>query len=198
MTAPGDVSVREAHAEDTDAIVGVTLAAYGEYAPALGSLWETYRANIVSTLTDVRSGERLVAEREGRVVGSVLLLPARRRPGAEDAPAANGRRPTARVPGGGDARMVDAPEVRLLAVAPTHRGAGIGRALMQECVRRARVAGARRLTLHTTGLMRVARAMYERMGFVRDPALDFHPAPGLTIEGYVLALDPPARDAAPG
>jgi hypothetical protein len=59
---------------------------------------------------------------------------------------------------------------------------------MEECVRRARQSGSRTLTLHTTGLMAVALGMYERMGFVRTPTLDFHPAPDLTIEGYSLAL----------
>jgi hypothetical protein len=28
--------------------------------------------------------------------------------------------------------------------------------------------------------------MYERMGFVRAPELDFHPAPDTTVKGYRL------------
>ena len=34
--------------------------------------------------------------------------------------------------------------------------------------------------------MAVARRLYERMGFVRAPALDFEPAPGVLIQGFRL------------
>jgi ribosomal protein S18 acetylase RimI-like enzyme len=80
------------------------------------------------------------------------------------------------------------PEVRLLAVAPLARGRGVGAALMQECVRRVRKTGGRVLSLHTTDMMQAALRMYERMGFVRAPELDFHPAPGVTVQGYRLDL----------
>jgi len=36
--------------------------------------------------------------------------------------------------------------------------------------------------------MQAAVRMYERMGFVRAPVPDFHPAPGVTIKGYCLDL----------
>ena len=81
------------------------------------------------------------------------------------------------------------PEVRLLAVAPSSRGQGIGAALMEECVRRARASGASVLALHTTDMMQSALRLYERMGFVRSPELDLHPAPDLTVKGYRLNLE---------
>jgi hypothetical protein len=56
-------------------------------------------------------------------------------------------------------------------------------------VRRARVAGAPGLTLHTTDLMRAAMRLYERMGFVREPTLDFSPAPGISVKGFRMALE---------
>jgi hypothetical protein len=40
------------------------------------------------------------------------------------------------------------------------------------------------MVLHTSLLMPRARRMYERMGFVRRPDLDFSPVPGVTIIGY--------------
>jgi ribosomal protein S18 acetylase RimI-like enzyme len=64
----------------------------------------------------------------------------------------------------------------------------VGAALMQECVRRVRKTGGRVLSLHTTDMMQAALRMYERMGFVRAPELDFHPAPGVTVQGYRLDL----------
>ncbi len=80
------------------------------------------------------------------------------------------------------------PEVRLLAVAPAARGRGVGAALMQECVRRVRRAGGRVLSLHTTDLMKTALRMYERMGFVRAPEIDFQLMPGTTVMGFRLDL----------
>jgi ribosomal protein S18 acetylase RimI-like enzyme len=59
---------------------------------------------------------------------------------------------------------------------------------MRECVRRARRSGAAALTLHTHEIMVVAMRMYERMGFVRAPDLDFHPGKDVTIKGYRLNL----------
>ena len=76
------------------------------------------------------------------------------------------------------------PEIRLLGVAPAARGQGVGAALVRECMRRSRRSGAAAVTLHTTDMMAVAIRMYERMGFVRAPELDFEPAPGFTIKGY--------------
>jgi ribosomal protein S18 acetylase RimI-like enzyme len=59
---------------------------------------------------------------------------------------------------------------------------------MKECIRRARRLGAACLNLHTTDMMQVAMRMYERMGFVRAPELDFHPAPNITVKAYRLEL----------
>jgi ribosomal protein S18 acetylase RimI-like enzyme len=78
--------------------------------------------------------------------------------------------------------------VRLLAVAPEARGTGVGRALMGECVRRARAMGATELGLHTSVSMRAAMQLYERMGFVRAPEFDFQPPGAELVEAYRLRL----------
>jgi ribosomal protein S18 acetylase RimI-like enzyme len=57
---------------------------------------------------------------------------------------------------------------------------------MQECVTRAHASGTASLTLHTTDIMQAAMRLYERMGFVRAPELDFEPAPGVVVKGYRL------------
>ena len=82
------------------------------------------------------------------------------------------------------------PYARLLAVAPSARGQGIGAALMQECVSRARQSGAPVLTLHTTDWMKSAVRIYERMGFHHSPELDYRPVPEILIKGYALLLSP--------
>lgn len=60
--------------------------------------------------------------------------------------------------------------LRMLSVAPSARGRGVGAALIDECMRRARGDGAPVLALYTSPVMRVALPMYERRGFefVRD------------------------------
>jgi ribosomal protein S18 acetylase RimI-like enzyme len=168
-----EVRLRDARAEDQEAIREVTLASYQQYAETLGPLWALYRENIVSTLASVAPAEQIVAEGEGAIVGAVLLYPGR---GVE--------------PGGAGAGPVATkwPEVRLLAVRPAARGRGIAEALMRECVRRARAAGAAALTLHTTDMMEAAVRLYKRMGFTRDPGLDWSPAPTLTVKGFRLSL----------
>jgi hypothetical protein len=44
-------------------------------------------------------------------------------------------------------------------------------------------------------MMDVAMRMYERVGFVREPATDFSQAEGVVIKGYRLDLPVPGREA---
>jgi len=164
---------RGARSDDRGAIEAVTLAAYEQYAALMPSHWEGYRQNILATLTAARSDAQIVAEEDGRLVGSVLLYPA----GSVMAR-----------PGGGSITLAE-PEVRLLAVAPAARGRDVGATLMYECIRRARESGAAALTLHTTDIMQAAMRLYERLGFGRTPELDIQAAPGVTIKGYRLGLE---------
>jgi GNAT superfamily N-acetyltransferase len=136
--------------------------------------WELYRKMQRTLLTTDTVAERIVAERargpSGWLVGSVLLFPAEANVYTED---------------GANA---DWPELRMLAVAPEARGLGLGRALVDECARRARAAGHAYLGLHTEDVMAVAVRMYERAGFARMPELDFRPTPDLVVKGYRLTL----------
>ena len=169
-----DLILRDAQKDDQEAIRAVILEAYSVYAPMMGPLWEFYQKSILETLVDVTPAEQIVAERDGAIVGTVLLYPAEtvfHRPGGESATLAW-------------------PEFRLLAVAPAAQGLGIGAALVTECIRRARQSGAAVLTLDTTEMMQVAMDMYERMGFEHTPELDFYPAPNVTVKGYRLVLAP--------
>ena len=176
MEKKNKLKIRDARSRDRDAARKITLSAFQQYAAVMSPpRWEGYRENIMATLTDPAPAQHMVAEKEGVILGSVLLYP----PGtAFSTP---------------DEGPLACPEVRLLAVAPEARGQGIGTALMKECIRRARRLGVVCLNLHTTDMMQVAMRMYERMGFVRFPDLDFHPDPSITVKAYRLPLDRPGK-----
>ena len=167
-----DCRVRGARAGDRAAIQDVTLSAYQQYASVIPALWDAYRENILATLGAADPQTQIVAEKDERIVGAVLLFPA----GATIARA------------GGGTTTLRLPEVRLLAVAPSARSQGVGAILMGECARRARESGAGAITLHTTDMMQAAMRLYARLGFQRAPELDFTPAPGVNVKGYRLDL----------
>ena len=174
----GELTIRDAREEDLDAVSGLLLDAYTQYMPAAGEAitakeragWEGYRQNIADVWSRAPISSTIIAERDGKLLGSVNYYA----PGQADSV--------------NDAWPEGWASVRVLGVSPQARGLGIGRALMEECLRRARADGATTMALHTTTLMNVARAMYLRLGFTRIPEYDFHPTPDFTVEAYELKL----------
>lgn len=78
-----------------------------------------------------------IAERDGRVVGSVFVV-------QQDA---------------------DTAKLRMLYVDASMRGQGLGRQLVNECIRFAQAAGYRRMVLWTNAILLSARRIYETAGF---------------------------------
>lgn len=164
-----EIDIRDARLDELDEVSLLLAEAYQQYADDLPSAaWQGYLNDIKDVRGRLDRAELIVAETDGRLVGSVTLY-LNSRQSYQDWPD-------------------DWAVVRLLAVLPDYRGRGIGRALMEECRRRCRRSGGSTIGLHTTDVMFIARDLYEHMGFVRAPEYDFHPRPEVVVKAYRLDL----------
>lgn len=167
--------IRDAVGADREEIRALTRTAYGEYSRLMApTSWRGLSNAVESALeTEIAGVQRIVAERQGRLVGSVMLFP----------PAIDSY--------GWAVDQPTWPELRLLAVADEARGSGVGRALVIECIRRSRAMGASALGLHTSRSMASAVALYEKLGFQRAPEFDFQPEGAELVTAYRLELSNP-------
>jgi len=78
--------------------------------------------------------------------------------------------------------------IRMLAVAPTAQGRGVGRGLSVVCLELARESGASAVALHSTPWMTAAHHLYESLGFVRSPERDLRVSADLVLLSFVLDL----------
>ncbi|MBI4303706.1 MAG: GNAT family N-acetyltransferase [Chloroflexi bacterium] len=162
--------MRDARVEELDEVAQLLRDAYQQYATFVPSpAWEAYLEDISDVRGRLADSQLVVAEVDNRLVGAVTLY-------------LEGLHYSERGWPQGWAG------IRLLAVHPAYRGRGIGRALMEECIRRCREHGIATIGLHTTEIMDIARRMYERMGFKRAPEFDFQPAPSIVVTAYRLDL----------
>lgn len=161
------LTIRRARDDELDIVASLVVDAYSEFAARMApDAWSSFAQDIANVRGRTIDADLLVAERDGRIVGTVTRYPNWR--GAQ----------------------MDASAVRVLAVPPDERGTGVGRALMWRCIELAREEGKSRLVLAVAPEMEEARDLYDRLGFERDPGLDHEPAPGVRSTGYSLRLDP--------
>jgi GNAT superfamily N-acetyltransferase len=164
--------IREAVEIELPYIRDQRVSSYKEHAGKIPEgHWQALKQAIASD-ADLQTGvERLVAEIDGTIVGSVALFPAK-----SDAYE-------------GYVEELDYPEIRMLAVSPEARGKGVASALISECMKRAKVKGYNSIGLHTGQFMETAMRLYERLGFERLPQYDFEPADdGIVVKAYRLTL----------
>jgi GNAT superfamily N-acetyltransferase len=158
--------IREADGGELDIVASLVVDAYGEFAARMApDAWSSFAQDIANVRGRTIDAQLLVAERDGRIVGSVTRYPNWR--GAQR----------------------DTSAIRLLAVPPAERGTGVGRALIERCIELARKEGKERLVVTVAPEMEDARDLYDKLGFERAPDLDHEPAPGVRSTGYALSLN---------
>lgn len=158
---------------DAEAINKLAISAFQQYQHEYED-WTAFSSRLGKMATMAEYAELIVATVDGRIAGAVTYVG----PGKEKAPFFS----------------KEWPILRMLVVAPQFRGLGIGRALAQECIRRAVRDNAPLIALHTSHIMKVALSLYARMGFryVRE-APDIC---GVPYGVYVLALNSETPDKA--
>ena len=162
-----EIKLRDARPDELEHVAKLLVAAYQEYEEFMpADRWDWYRNDIIDISSRMEDSELIIAEVRNKIAGAVTLFPQ----------------------GSNNGWPAGWAGIRLLAVHPDYRGRGIGRALMEECIRRCRERGTKTIGLHTTELMKVSRAMCERIGFERISKFDFHPASDTIVFAYRLEL----------
>lgn len=168
--------LRDFRAEDAVSVNQIALKAFDEYRSAYSD-WPSFSKNIGAMATLAQTGEIIVAATESTLVGAVVYVGLGRPKAAFFDP--------------------EWPVIRMLAVHPEHRGKGLGRALTEECIRRAERDGASCIALHSTPIMKVALPMYQRMGFefCRDAPPIFGVPYGIYLKQLSAQQGAPRDDA---
>jgi ribosomal protein S18 acetylase RimI-like enzyme len=129
-----EMELRPAVAGDVPRLAELVQAAYGHYVERLGGPPRPLTDDYAEV---VRSRRVIVAERDGAIVGLIVLVV-------------------------DDERF----EIDNVAVDPAHQGTGVGKALLQRGETEARRLGFDSVSLLTHELMTENLALYERIGYV--------------------------------
>lgn len=164
MPDPAPFVVCVLHPNQYDAVATLTAEVYLDG----GFSSPDYEPALRDVASRAASATVLVATRKERVVGAVTVA-TRMGQWAEQA-----------VPG--------EAVIRMLAVDPAERGAGIGDALVRACLDAARSDGCTLARLSSQENMTAAHRLYARHGFERTPSFDWSPVPGLQLRTYALPL----------
>jgi len=162
-----DLNIREARSED-DAAIGELLvdAFVTQYAKKMPEVRydDARKDQLRATAEKRREAHVLVAELDGKVIGTVAVYP----PGSP----------------GSEAWLPDAADLRHLATSPEVHGRGYSRPLLEAAEKLAWELGAKAICLHVRrGAHGVAR-LYQHRGFVREPSGDLD-KPSVYLEAFV-------------
>lgn len=170
QTAGMDILIRPALPSELDAVGHLTAESF--IADGHTARGGTYEPRLRDARDRAALAELLVAvdPASGALLGSVTFAT----PGSPYADLAVGRE----------------GEFRMLAVSPGARGRGAGEALVRACLARAEELGLSRVVMSTQPSMVHAHRIYERLGFVRTPARDWSPVPGVELLTYAVDVAP--------
>jgi ribosomal protein S18 acetylase RimI-like enzyme len=165
VTASDTFVVRQARPAELAEAGEVTVAAYRAAGLTVGDY-----ANVLRDAAKRSAEAELIVAVDafGKVFGTVTFCPA-------DSPWRELAGP-------------DEGEVRMLGVHPGAQRLGVGRALTEACIARARVLGFHELVLSTPSRATAAHRLYEGLGFERAPHRDWSPVAGIELLAYTKAL----------
>ncbi|GAA5161517.1 GNAT family N-acetyltransferase [Ornithinimicrobium tianjinense] len=159
------ILVRPARPEEHAEVARILMAAYAPSGmPPDAPYWSSLR----DTAGRTEDAEVWVAELGGHVVGTVTW-----------AGRGSGQR---------EISADDEAEFRMLGVDPDAHERGIGTALVDAVVRRARQDRYAALVLSSATWMTAAHRLYDKAGFHRIPERDWTPSPGVDLQAYRLLL----------
>ena len=160
-----EIRLRDYQSPDAENLNRIAVSAFDQFRDHYDD-WPAMRAGLSKTSALGESGEVIIAEFQGTFAGAVAYFG----PNSQKAAFFDQRWPI----------------IRMLVVDPAFRGKGIGRALSNACIARARRDGSPIIALHTSPIMSVALPMYLKMGFVK--AYDAPPIFGVAYAVYTKAL----------
>lgn len=165
--------LRNAEEHEHESIKNLRLQAYQEHTEKIPKgHWKILKNSITSD-ADLQPGvDRIVAEIDGQIVGTVALFP-----------------PKIVAYKGLIDEESEYPEIRMLAVHPSARGKGIATLLLKECINRCKQQNYQAIGLHTSDFMNDAVKLYEEQGFERLPQYDFEPADdGIIVKAFRIYI----------
>jgi ribosomal protein S18 acetylase RimI-like enzyme len=162
---PADITLRRADPAEADLVGALTERVYRDGGFGSGAYADVLRDG----RSRVRDGIVLVGAADGTITGTVTLA----------------------LPGSPLAHLcrADEAEVRMLAVDEAARGHGVADLLMAACETLARDQGLAAVILCTETRMHAAQRLYERRGYLRDPARDWQVS-NVRLITYRLSLQP--------
>ncbi|MEK3980318.1 GNAT family N-acetyltransferase [Psychrobacillus sp. FSL K6-2836] len=169
----GKLFIRDSKEEELAYIREMRLQAYEEHASKIPEAhWNTLKQSILSDADSKPGIERMVAEINGEIVGSVALFA-----------------PDKQIYEGLLDEELDYPELRMLAISQQARGKGVATALINECIKRTKEKGFTEMGLHTADFMENAIKLYTHLGFERLPQFDFEPAnDGIIVKAFRITV----------
>lgn len=162
------MEIRLVRPPELSALGAITVAAYTALPGHIDE--PDYEAELADVGPRAEVATVLVAVEGSVVLGGVTFVP-------------NDHNPMAEHGVGG------AASIRMLAVAGTAQGRGVGQALVEACLDQARAAGTKEVVLHSTEWMATAHRLYRRLGFLRAVELDGEPVPGVRLLGFRRTLE---------